>query len=150
MRQSSGSTTGVRFLAESRDFSVLHIVHTGPWTQSSLLSILYLGPCPQRKVAVSWIWRPHVLPKSRVVEMYIHSTICLNGVMFNQLNTRRILSFPSGYSPDTCCSLMLVVGIVSLNKRITISYDHKGLRPFKFPSWDLRVNTTVTSISSQI
>jgi hypothetical protein len=35
----------------------------------------------------------HLVPKSRMVELYLHSSICFYGIVLNLLNTRTTLHF---------------------------------------------------------
>jgi hypothetical protein len=37
-------------------------------------------------------WNIHLLPRSKMVELYLHSHIHLHGLVFNQLSIRKILS----------------------------------------------------------
>jgi hypothetical protein len=61
---------------ERQDFSLLHSVQT-PWGRPSLLSNGYWGCFPRGKVAEVWNWSltSHLVPSSRIVELYLHFPI---------------------------------------------------------------------------
>jgi hypothetical protein len=77
-------------------------------SSSSLLAIGYLGASLQGKGAGAWIWKLHVVPRLRMVEMYVHSPIRFNDAMPNHLSRGATLPFPFSYARQ-CYSLKLLL-----------------------------------------
>jgi hypothetical protein len=65
-----GCTAGVRFSAGERDFSLFHSVHT--------VSVRHE------------VDHLHLVSSSRMVELHLHSSIRLNGMMPNELSTGQL------------------------------------------------------------
>jgi hypothetical protein len=90
----TGWTDGVRFPWKARNFSLFHIVQTGPGAHAASFP-MGVGPLSQgvkrsgREVHHSL----HLVPRSRVVELYLHSLICLHGMMLNKLSAGQISLF---------------------------------------------------------
>jgi hypothetical protein len=61
-----------------RDFSLLHSAHTGSGAHQAAYSMGAGG-----KADGAWSWPLHLVPKSRMVELYLPSTIPLHGVDIN-------------------------------------------------------------------
>jgi hypothetical protein len=76
----------VQFLAGASDFSVRHSVETSPGAPDSLLFNRHKGLFPQRVCSsrgVKMTTHLHLLPRSRIVLLYLHCPIHLRGIVFN-------------------------------------------------------------------
>jgi hypothetical protein len=76
-----GWTAGVRLPQQGQDFSLLHSVQTacGP-TQPPIQWVP--GAISGDKVAGEWLTTHlRLLPRSRIVELYLRSIICLHGIV---------------------------------------------------------------------
>jgi hypothetical protein len=65
-----------------RDFSVLHSAQTGPGTHPAS------SPMATGGRGVKLTTHHHLEPRSRIVELYLHSPVRLHGVVHNNLSTR--------------------------------------------------------------
>jgi hypothetical protein len=63
------------------------------WGPPSLLSNRYRGILPRGCRGVKLSTHLHPEPRSRIVELYLHSPICLRGTVFNYLSTGKPLPF---------------------------------------------------------
>jgi hypothetical protein len=88
---------GVRIPEGSRSFSSLRRPDR-LWVPPSLLSNEYRGFFSWGKAAETWSW-PHLqlVPRSRKVDLYIHSPIRLHGVVLYYLSTGTNLPFLPSY-----------------------------------------------------
>jgi hypothetical protein len=83
-RRTTGWTSGVLFAAGARDFSLLHNVHTDRGAHSASYT-MGTGCCFQG------VKRPgreadHLVPRLRMMELYLHSPICLHGIVVSYLS----------------------------------------------------------------
>jgi hypothetical protein len=64
------------------------------WAQPTSYPVGTAGPFPEGKAVRAWRWTQlHLVPWSRKVELYLHSHICLHGIVINYLSTGTTLSF---------------------------------------------------------
>jgi hypothetical protein len=80
----TGWTTRVRFPA-LQDYSLLHVVQTGSGAHPASYPVGTWGFFPGGKSGkdVKLTTHLHLLPKSRMVELYLHSPIRLHGIVLN-------------------------------------------------------------------
>jgi hypothetical protein len=69
----------------AREFSLLHSVHTGSGFHPASHKMGTKGSFSGSKAAggVKLTVHFHLVPRSRIVELNLHSPICLHGVMLN-------------------------------------------------------------------
>jgi hypothetical protein len=77
-----GRGTGIRFLEGARDISLLNSVQTGSGAHQAPypISNVYRGLTPQFVKPATHL---HLMPRLRMVELYLHSLIRLYGVVLN-------------------------------------------------------------------
>jgi hypothetical protein len=75
---------GVSVPGRGRDFSLLYKIQTGSETQSVSYTVgpvgCFLGV---KRQGLTLTIHLHLVPKLRMMEIYLHSTICLHGVVLN-------------------------------------------------------------------
>jgi hypothetical protein len=80
----TGWTVGVRFPAEARDFHLLHNVQTGagahPAFSPMCTGVLFAGESGRGLKVTTHL---HLVPRSRMVELYLNSLTLLHGVVLN-------------------------------------------------------------------
>jgi hypothetical protein len=87
-----------------QDCSPLHVVQTGSGSHSASYPVGTGGSFPGVKLAIHL----QLAPRSRIyVDVYLHSSICLHGVVLNYLCTGATLSYLYIFSPQSIL-LMLV------------------------------------------
>jgi hypothetical protein len=77
-----GWTAGVRFAARARDFSLLHSVQTGSGAHSDSDSMGNGDSIPGAKAAGA---DRHIVPRLKMVELYLQSSICLHSIVLNYI-----------------------------------------------------------------
>jgi hypothetical protein len=92
--QPRGWKIGVRFPAGASDFTHLHIVQTGTGAHPASYIMSTRGSFPGgKRPDVKLTTHLHLVPRSKTVELYLHSLIRLHGVMLNKLSTKTTLRF---------------------------------------------------------
>jgi hypothetical protein len=86
---------GVRFLAKGKSFFLLHSVQTDSGAHSAFYLMGIGGSFQGTKAAqgVKLTTYLCLVPRSRMVELYIHFPIRLHGVVLNYLSTGTTLIF---------------------------------------------------------
>jgi hypothetical protein len=95
-RRATDWASGARFPAGPRDFSLHHRVQTVPGAHPASYSMSTGGFLPGGKAAgVMKLTTHHLVPRSRIVKLYLHSPPCLYGIVFkfNLLSTGTVLPF---------------------------------------------------------
>jgi hypothetical protein len=81
-RWATGWTAQVRFPA-MQDFSHLHSVQTGSGAHPTSCPVGIGRYSPGGKAAGAWGWPLHLVLRSRMVNLYLHSPICLHGIVLS-------------------------------------------------------------------
>jgi hypothetical protein len=91
----NGLSRGVQFPAGAWDFSFLHSVQTGSEAHPTSSLVGTGGSFPGDKGAAGWSWPTahHLVLKSGIIELCLHSPIHFNGMLLKWLSTGTNLPF---------------------------------------------------------
>jgi hypothetical protein len=109
-------TTGVRFAAEARDSSLLHSFQTrsGAHSDSNPMGSWVSFPgysCRNVKLTTHL----HLMPRSRMMELYLHYRICFHGLVLNYFSRGKILPVPK-----TSCEWVVFLSLCNWSSSFTL------------------------------
>jgi hypothetical protein len=129
--RATGWTTGVRFSVGARDF-FLHSIQTGSGVHQASYPIGTGTLSPGVKRPGRESDHPHLVPRSRMMALYLHSPLRLHGVVLNQLNkgTTLTLSFAFTLLKPISIILILILSSCMDNKILYYNSTRQHKRQF--------------------